>query len=150
MDSVGRNEQIVSQIQSVVGDRQELLTELWVSNMGLVQKIIHQATGLQRNVHRQDFEDLEQQAFIGIMEAVRRYDPAAGVKFFTYAESYIRKSIYKYYDKNNLFPILKSNIDNGYAYVVTWEDFLKYASADISIAFEHKDSTPSYKIIKSL
>lgn len=57
---------------------------------------------------------------------------------------------YKYYDKNNLFPILKSNIDNGYAYVVTWEDFLKYASADISIAFEHKDSTPSYKIIKSL
>ena len=56
----------------------------------------------------------------------------------------------KYYDKNNLFPILKSNIDNGYAYVVTWEDFLKYASADISIAFEHKDSTPSYKIIKSL
>lgn len=100
MDSVGRNEQIVSQIQSGVGDRQELLTELWVSNMGLVQKIIHQATGLQRNVHRQDFEDLEQQAFIGIMEAVRRYDPAAGVKFFTYAESYIRKSIYKYYDKN--------------------------------------------------
>lgn len=56
---------------------------------------------------------------------------------------------YKYYDKNNLFPILKSNIDNGYAYVVTWEDFLKYAGADISIAFEHKDSTPSYKIIKS-
>lgn len=100
MDSVRRNEQIVSQIQSGVGDRQELLTELWVSNMGLVQKIIHQATGLQRNVHRQDFEDLEQQAFIGIMEAVRRYDPAAGVKFFTYAESYIRKSIYKYYDKN--------------------------------------------------
>jgi len=81
VDSVGRNEQIVSQIQSGVGDRQELLTELWVSNMGLVQKIIHQATGLQRNVHRQDFEDLEQQAFIGIMEAVRRYDPAAGVKF---------------------------------------------------------------------
>ena len=37
---------------------------------------------LVRNVHRQDFEDLEQQAFIGIMEAVRRYDPAAGVKVF--------------------------------------------------------------------
>ena len=34
------------------------------------------------------------------MEAVKRYDPAAGVKFFTYAESYIRKSIYRYYDRN--------------------------------------------------
>ena len=94
MDSTGRNEQIVRKIQNNIGDCQELLTELWLANLGLVQKIIHQATGLQRNVHRQDFEDLEQQAFIGLMEAVKRYDPAASVKFFTYAESYIRKSIY--------------------------------------------------------
>ena len=35
--------------------------------------------------------------------------------------------------KITFFPILKSNIDNGYAYVVTWEDFLKYASADIAL-----------------
>lgn len=100
MDSVGKNEQIVSQIQSGVGNQQELLTELWTSNLGLIQKIIHQTTGLQRDVHRQDFEDLEQQAFIGIMESVKRYEPAAGVKFFTYAESYIKKSIYSYYDRN--------------------------------------------------
>ena len=31
---------------------------------------------------------------------MQKYDPAAGVKFFTYAESYIKKSIYKYYDRN--------------------------------------------------
>lgn len=100
MDSLGKNEKIVSQIQNCTGDRQELLTELWISNLGLVQKIIHQATGLQRDIHRQDFEDLEQQAFIGIMDAVQKYEPAAGVKFFTYAKSYIRKSIYNYYDRN--------------------------------------------------
>ena len=100
MDSVGRNEQIASQIQSGIGDRQELLSELWTNNIGLTQKIIHQATGLQRDIHRQDFEDLEQEAFIGLMSAVQKYDPAAGVKFFTYAESYIKKSIYKYYDRN--------------------------------------------------
>ena len=35
------------------------------------------------------------------------------------------KGSYDYYDKNNLFPILKSNIENDYIYVVTWEDFLK-------------------------
>ena len=62
MDSTGRNEQIVREIQNNIGDCQERLTELWLANLGLVQKIIHQATGLQRNVHRQDFEDLEQQA----------------------------------------------------------------------------------------
>lgn len=55
-----------------------------------------------------------------------------------------------YYEKNELFPILKSNIDNGYIYVVTWDDFLKYPQIDINIAFDHKDDTPDYKIVKSL
>lgn len=100
MDLQVKNEKIVSQIQNGIGDRQELLSELWTCNLGLVQKIIHHCTGLQKDIDRQDFEDLEQQAFIGIMCAMQKYDPAAGVKFFTYAESYIKKSIYKYYDRN--------------------------------------------------
>lgn len=57
---------------------------------------------------------------------------------------------YDYFDKNDAFPILKSNIENGYAYVVTWEDFLKYPQTDMSIAFDCKNSTPIYKIAKSL
>lgn len=57
---------------------------------------------------------------------------------------------YDWYNKNNLFPILKDNIDNGYIYVVTWEDFLKYPDTDISIAISRKKSTPSYKIVKNL
>ena len=61
-----------------------------------------------------------------------------------------KKGNFDYYDKNNLFPILKSNIDNGYIYVVTWDDFLKYSQVDINIAFSHKESTPTYKISKNL
>lgn len=57
---------------------------------------------------------------------------------------------YSYYDKNKLFPILKSNIDNGYIYVVDWDDFNKYAEADISIAFGRKASTPSNTVIKTV
>lgn len=57
---------------------------------------------------------------------------------------------FDYYEKNELFPILKSNIDNGYIYVVTWDDFLKYPQIAINIAFDHKDDTPDYKIVKSL
>lgn len=57
---------------------------------------------------------------------------------------------FDYYDKNNLFPILKSNIENGYIYVVTWDDFLKYPQVDMNIAFDNKNDTPSYKIIKSV
>lgn len=57
---------------------------------------------------------------------------------------------YEYYDKNKLFPILRDNIDNGYTYVVTWEDFLKYPQLDMNIAFQYKEKTPEYKIVKSV
>lgn len=57
---------------------------------------------------------------------------------------------YVYYDKNNLFSILKDNIDNEYIYVVTWDDFIKYPNYYIKRAFEQKENTPKYKIVKSL
>ena len=57
---------------------------------------------------------------------------------------------YVYYNKNNLFPILKSNIENGYIYEVTWDKFLQYPQEYMDIAFEHKKNTPAYKIVKSL
>ena len=57
---------------------------------------------------------------------------------------------YDYFDKNKAFPILKSNIENGYAHVVTWEHFLKYPQMDMNIAFDHKNKTPSYKIVKTV
>lgn len=57
---------------------------------------------------------------------------------------------YDYYDKNDLFPILKNNIENGYTYVVTWDDFLQYSQIDMNIAFDYKENTPVYKIDKSV
>ena len=57
---------------------------------------------------------------------------------------------YSYYSKENLFPILKANIDNGYIYVVDWDDFLKYTDVDISLAISHKEKTPKDKIVKSV
>lgn len=53
---------------------------------------------------------------------------------------------YDYYDKNNLFPILKNNIDNGYIAVETWEDFITYPNADIQEAIDNKENTPTCKI----
>ena len=61
-----------------------------------------------------------------------------------------KEGSYSYYNKDNLFPILKSNIDNGYIYVVTWEDFLKYPQVDMDFAFTHKGDVPIYKIVKSV
>ena len=60
------------------------------------------------------------------------------------------KGSYYYYDKNNLFPILKNNIDNGYIHVVNWDEFVKQPRVHLSIALMHKEKTPNYKIVKTL
>lgn len=97
------NESIVKQIQTGQGNRQELLERLWTDNLGLIRKIIHRLTGLQYGYppDREDFEDLEQQAFLGILESIRYYDSSQGIKFFSFAQHYIRKSVYRYYDKSS-------------------------------------------------
>lgn len=61
-----------------------------------------------------------------------------------------KKGKYDYYNKENLFPIVKDNITNGYIYIVNWDDFLKYPKIDIEMAFSYREKTPKYKIVKSL
>ena len=55
------NESIVRQIQEGQGNRNELLEKLWTDNLGLIRKIIHRLTGLDRENYqdRQDFEDFD-------------------------------------------------------------------------------------------
>lgn len=95
------NESIVRQIQTGQGNRNELLEKLWLDNLGLIRKIIHELTGLDRDSYSdwQDFEDLEQQAFLGISESVNRYDSTGEIKFFSFATHYIRYYVYRYYDR---------------------------------------------------
>ena len=61
-----------------------------------------------------------------------------------------KQGSYSYYNKDNLFPILKDNISNGYIYVTNWEDFVSYPHIDMGIAFDYRENTPTYKIEKSL
>ena len=61
-----------------------------------------------------------------------------------------RYGSYAYYNKNNLFPILKENIDNDYIYTVKWNNFLANSSYYINEAYNHRDRTPDYKIRKTL
>nr|DAK19111.1 MAG TPA: DNA directed RNA polymerase subunit [Caudoviricetes sp.] len=85
------NEIIVKMLQDGQGDQQQLLEMLWKQNVSLVRKIIQESTGIER--WNQDFEDLEQQAFLGILESISRYDFSQGNRFFTYATHYIVKSL---------------------------------------------------------
>ncbi len=57
---------------------------------------------------------------------------------------------YDYFNKQNTFPILRDNINNGYIYVTTWSEFEKYPNYYIGKAEDSRDSTPDYKITISL
>ena len=61
-----------------------------------------------------------------------------------------KNGTYEYYNKNNLFPILKSNIENGYVHVVKWDEFIKNPEQSMLLAEIHKNLTPEYKIVKVL
>lgn len=61
-----------------------------------------------------------------------------------------KNGLYGYYNKNNLFPILKDNIDNGYIHVVTWAEFIKKPADCMLIAGLMRAYVPAYKIVKTL
>lgn len=41
-------------------------------------------------------EDIEQQAYLGLMQAARRFDPAKGFRFFTFARWWVKASVRDY------------------------------------------------------
>lgn len=47
-----------------------------------------------------EIEDLEQEGYLALYTAVDSYNPAAGVKFLTYAAYYIRQRMQRYLQQN--------------------------------------------------
>ncbi len=90
------NERLVKLIQEGGIDRNKNLEMLWSRNLNLIRLIIKKLTGYRGN--EDIFQDMEQQAFIGFYDAVMRFDESRNIKFFSFANDYIRKSIYRYYD----------------------------------------------------
>src|SRR5262245_64468669 len=69
----------------------ELARRLVTANLRLVIKIAHEY----RQAHR-NLLDLVQEGNIGLMQAVRKYDPYRGVKLSSYAAWWIRAYILKF------------------------------------------------------
>jgi len=86
------NEEIVEQIQKGI-DVTVNQERLWEQNKGFVVQCIRKYVG---GCDGQDFNDFLQEGFIGLVEAAHSFDTGHGVKFLTYAEYSIRKSVYRY------------------------------------------------------
>ena len=78
------NEQLVLRIRS--GDnKSENMLQLWKQNKGFI------AMMARRYSAGAEMEDLEQEGYIGLCEAVRNYDPARGMSFISYVAFYIKR-----------------------------------------------------------
>ena len=86
------NEQIVSQIRNgfYVTDNMQLLYE---KNLPLIKQFIKPYTAYE------PIEDLLQEAYFGLWEAVQHYETAANVLFMTYAAYWIRQAVIRYIEK---------------------------------------------------
>ena len=87
------NEELVEAIQKGI-NVQANMQQLYEQNHGLIFQWIRPYT------YYAEADDLMQEAFLGLHEAVQRYDPGQDVLFMTYAPYWIRQAVSRYCDNN--------------------------------------------------
>lgn len=78
------NECIVAAVQAGVNEAENML-QLWKQNKGFI------AMMARRYSAGAEIEDLEQEGYIALCEAVQHYDPARGMSFISYAAFWIKR-----------------------------------------------------------
>lgn len=87
------NEQLVILIKSGIDVSNNML-QLYQQNQGFIWKIANIYKGYE------DIEDLRQQGYIGLCDAVQGYRPEENVPFINYAALWIRQSMKRYIENN--------------------------------------------------
>jgi RNA polymerase primary sigma factor len=87
------NEELVERIQQEI-DPGDNIEQLYKQNYRLIFQIVRKYS------YRDEMDDLLQEAYFGLYEAVKRYESTAGVKFMSYATYWIRQSIQRYLENN--------------------------------------------------
>ncbi len=98
------NEQLVELIQTGI-EPQNNIEKLYQQNLPLIKVMCKPFSSIEA------MEDLLQTAFIGVLEATKRYDSTKGYKFMSYAEHWIKQAIRQYLNHSQLIRI-PPNIDN--------------------------------------
>lgn len=83
------NEELVAQIKSHIDEAGNMLL-LWQQNAGLIGMIAKRFSAYE------EIEDLKQEGYIGLCNAVAAYNPEEGAKFSTYAVFWIRQQMQRY------------------------------------------------------
>ena len=92
------NEELVLSIQQGKNP-EKCLEELFLQNRGMIAKLAIMTGGAEEQ------EDLQQQAYFGLIKAVERWDPQGGASFITYASYWIKAEMQRYLKSNALIAI---------------------------------------------
>lgn len=113
------NEQLVEEIKAGKNVQENML-QLWKQNKGIICKIIR------KYLNNAQFEDLEQQSYLGLYEAVWHYDPQKEVNFITYAPYWIEANMQRYVSKCCIAVRVPVNArDNALRYKRVAQEFRK-------------------------
>lgn len=88
------NEELVARIRT--GEASENMLQLWQQNQGIIHQIARKYCGMA------EMEDLLQESYLGIHEAVQHYDSEQGVPFVNYAALWIRQALVRYIKANRI------------------------------------------------
>lgn len=86
------NEEIVIRIKAGIDPAENMLA-LYEQVKAFIHVIAWRYRG------QEEVEDLEQEGYLALYDAIDGYDPEAGCKFLTYAEYWIKQRIQRYIDK---------------------------------------------------
>ena len=87
------NEQLVIKIKASIDVADNMLA-LWQQNRGFIHKIVNQYKAYAEE------EDLEQEGYLGLSDAVNHYNPDEGVTFLHYASFWIKQYMSRYIKSN--------------------------------------------------
>lgn len=85
------NEQLIARIKAGDDEAGNML-KLWQQTEGFIAKLAMRYQGCA------ELEDLKQEGYIGLCEAVRQYDPDKSVPFINYAAFWIKQAMKRYID----------------------------------------------------
>lgn len=123
------NEQLVIRIKAGI-DAAENMLQLWQQNQGYVFKIV--------NSYREygEEEDLRQEGYLGLSEAVSHYNQDEGTPFITYAGYWIRQRIVRYIKGNGTVRLpehMQGRIRKYKAVLAKWQRDLGRRPSEMEI-----------------
>lgn len=116
----GTNEQLVVRIQAGE-DVAENMLALWQQNKGFINKLALKYSGYA------EIDDLRQEGYLGLCEAVYHYDIGVGIPFINYAAFWIKQVMQRYIENHSSIVRIPVGLQNDIRkYKKIKGEYLKY------------------------